>query len=137
MATLTLKNKAPKAVSASKAEKKKASPAPKAVAPTKKASPQQSTGTILYPSDLVIYSAVRKGLPKDVVTKALASIVEAMAETLANGGEIRLPGLGRFFIKHIPPRRAFDIKSKMMADLPAMRRAAFKVSKNIKSRLKK
>ena len=137
MATLTLAKKAQKAAPAGKAAKTTEDSASKAEGPTKKVAPQDSTGTILYQSDLVIYSAVRKGLPKPVVTKALGAIVEAIAETLSNGGEIRLPGLGRFFIKNIPPRRAFDIKSKTMADLPAMRRAAFKVSKNIKSRLKK
>ena len=127
----TPKKKSPKEASTRKAEKTNTSSAPKV-----SDAPKKRSGTILYQNDLIIYAAVRKGLPKPVVEKTLSALIEAIEETLSNGGEVRIPGFGQFLMRHANPRQAFNIKTRKMTALPATRRPVFKASQVMRDRMK-
>lgn len=102
----------------------------------KKTTEPQPKGTVLSGSDLVVYAAVRNGLSKPLMEKALNALLEAISESLGQGGEVRLMGFGTFSVRPFASRRAFNPQTKEAMTLPPGRRPVFRAGSLLKAKVK-
>lgn len=82
------------------------------------------------------YAAVRHGLLKSVINKSLEALLEAIEESLGQGGEVRLPGFGSFYVRNTSLRKAYNISTGEKMEIPAMRRPGFRPATALKDRVK-
>ena len=72
------------------------------------------------------------GTPKAIVERVLDGLRGVMETEFKNGGEISLPGVGKFSVKNQAERKGRNPKTGAEITIPAGRRVAFSASKGLK-----
>lgn len=62
-------------------------------------------------------------------------IIDALCNTLANGGRIEIRGFGSFGLNHRPPRQGRNPKTGVMVKVPARYMPHFKAGKELRERV--
>ncbi|MGB9887623.1 MAG: HU family DNA-binding protein [Moorellales bacterium] len=75
--------------------------------------------------DLISAAAHKSGLMKKQVAAGLGALMDAVAEALARGEEVRLQGFGTFRVRRAGPRKARDFKGGTV-EIPAGPRIVFR-----------
>ena len=76
------------------------------------------------------------GESKAVVERVLDGLRGVMETEFKDGGFVSLPGIGKLCVKATKARTARNPKTGELVDVPAGRRVAFSVAKNLKDILK-
>jgi len=79
--------------------------------------------------------AARLGMTPEDASRVVRGALALVAETLAEGGEVKLSGFGRFGIRERPAGRRKDPRNGRDLDVPARRRPVFKPSRLLSSRI--
>jgi len=74
---------------------------------------------------LVAAAAAKAGLPKKQVAAALGALLDSIAESLAAGEQVKLPGFGTFEIRQRAARKARDFRGGVI-EIPPGRRIVFR-----------
>ena len=88
-------------------------------------------------NELIKQISKRTGKAKDDVDEILTAFEGIVGDTLTGGGEVRIKGFGRFFIKRTSPR---NVRNPVTGELRAVQSRglpAFKFSTYIIERVKK
>jgi DNA-binding protein HU-beta len=67
--------------------------------------------------------------------KAVREAVDLIVAALLKDKEVKVTGLGIFRVKNRPARKGFNPATKLVVQLPASKRIAFKASKSLSSQL--
>lgn len=79
--------------------------------------------------------AARLGMAPDDASRVVRGALALVAETLADGGEVKLAGFGRFETRERPAGRRKDPRNGRDLEVPARRRPVFKASRILASRI--
>ncbi len=83
-------------------------------------------------SELADAVAEKAGLTKAQGADVINAFVSVVEETLAGGGEVRIPGFGSFSVAHRAAGKARNPRTGEMIDRPASKRPKFKAGKSFK-----
>lgn len=86
--------------------------------------------------ELIDDLATISGESKAAIARVLEALTQSVTSELEDGGEVTLPGLGKFSIGH---RSARTVTSPLVGgtmEIPATRTAKFKAAKPLKDALK-
>ncbi len=86
-------------------------------------------------SELADAVAEKAGLTKAQGADVVNAFVCVIEETLADGGEVRIPGFGSFSVAHRAAGKARNPRTGEMIDRPASKRPKFKAGKSFKDRV--
>lgn len=86
-------------------------------------------------TDFIEKLAEKAGLTKKDAAAAVNAYNELVAETLASGDKISMPGFGTFEVKARGERVGRNPKTKEAITIPASKSAAWKPSKTVKDAL--
>jgi DNA-binding protein HU-beta len=75
------------------------------------------------------------GLNKGDARKAVQATFDAIAEALAAGEEVNLPGFGKFTVKHTAAREGRNPATGATIAIPAGKKPAFSAGKGLKDRV--
>jgi DNA-binding protein HU-beta len=89
----------------------------------------------LHRSDLVRAIAADTGITQAVANKVLVSLLKVGRESIMNGDEINLAGIGTLVVKHTEERRGHNPATNQPITIPAGRKLSFKVAKELKAEL--
>ena len=87
--------------------------------------------------ELVKNIASDAGISQKVAGLALASVLEGVTMTLAEGGKVSLVGFGSFSVAHRAARKGINPKTKAPLKIPARNVPVFKAGKKLKDAVKK
>lgn len=87
--------------------------------------------------ELVSAVAAKSGLTKKDAEKAVAAVLEAITETLAEGGKVSLVGFGSFDVKERKAYTGHDPRTMKAIEIPAARIPSFKAGKGLKEAVAK
>lgn len=76
--------------------------------------------------DLIEYAAERTGVSRKETTAVVEAVLEYTADTLAEGGEVRLHGFGSFTTTKRPARKGRNPRTGVEVKIPATVVAKFK-----------
>lgn len=82
-------------------------------------------------SDIVDVVAASTKLSKADVGRALASVLESIAEALKRGESVSIIGFGTFSVKHRAARVGRNPQNGQAMDIQASRNPSFKPGKNL------
>ena len=83
-------------------------------------------------SDLLVTLASKLNSPKTSVDTVLRTLVDTVLESLKDGDDVHFLGLGRFYVKDVPPRvRKDPFNPARIISLPRRKRLVFKVAPKI------
>lgn len=82
--------------------------------------------------ELIAALAENSGQTKLATTAVLEALENFVGATLVHGGEVTLPGIGKFSVKDTPPRTGVSPANGQPYSKPAGRKVSFKVSKSLK-----
>ncbi|MDO4500127.1 MAG: HU family DNA-binding protein [Erysipelotrichaceae bacterium] len=85
---------------------------------------------------LVELVAESQGLTKKASTEIVDSIIEAMTNTLKDGGEVDLPGFGKFTVKERAARTGINPATGEKIKIEATKVPGFKAAKALKEAVK-
>ena len=88
-------------------------------------------------TEFVSAIADKTGFSKKDSEKALAAVLDTVAETLKSGEKVQLVGFGVFETKERAARTGRNIKTKEPIEIPASRTPGFKAGKLLKERVAK
>lgn len=83
-------------------------------------------------SELIAAVAEKAALSKKDAEAAVSAVLDVIADTLAEGEEVRLVGFGSFEVKHRKERMGLNPKTKTAVPIPATKVPAFKPGKALK-----
>lgn len=83
-------------------------------------------------SELADAVANKAGLTKAQGADAVNAVVSAIEESLAAGGDVRIPGFGSFSVAHRAAGKARNPRTGELVDRPASKRPKFKAGKSFK-----
>ena len=75
------------------------------------------------------------GLTKKQAGEAFDEVVAAIADMLASGERVSIPGLGSFSVAHRPARTGRNPATQKTITIPASKNVKFKIAKDFKDRL--
>lgn len=67
--------------------------------------------------------------------RVLETFVDCIAEAMAKGLTVSVPGLGRFGVRDTPPRPGRNPKTGVFAQVPGRRKPHFSMSRTIRERI--
>lgn len=83
-------------------------------------------------AELIASVATKTGFSKKDSEKAVAAIIGAVTESLANGESVQLVGFGTFEVKARAARKGINPRTKEEITIPASKLPAFKAGKALK-----
>ncbi len=83
-------------------------------------------------SELAEAVAAKAGMTKGQGAEVVNAFVSVVEETLAGGGEVRIPGFGSFSVAHRAAGKARNPRTGELVDRPASKRPKFKAGKSFK-----
>lgn len=83
-------------------------------------------------AELVEKVHATSGTPKAIVERVLDGLRGVMETEFKDGGEVSLPGVGKFSVKNHAERKGRNPKTGAEITIPAGRRVAFSASKSLK-----
>ena len=83
-------------------------------------------------AELIASVATKTGFSKKDSEKAVAAIIGAITESLANGEAVQLVGFGTFEVKSRAARKGINPRTKEEITIPASKLPAFKAGKALK-----
>lgn len=86
-------------------------------------------------SELVRRVAGRTGLRARVADAVVKDLLAMMAETLMEGGTVRISGFGTFSAKDRPPRTARSPRTGERVAVPAKRSIVFRASRKLRQEI--
>ncbi|MGB9767269.1 MAG: HU family DNA-binding protein [Sulfurihydrogenibium sp.] len=86
-------------------------------------------------SQLVSAVAEKAGIKKVVAEKAVNAAIEAVAEAIAKGERVAIPGLGVFNIRERKARKGRNPKTGKEITIPARKVVSFTAAKSLKEAL--
>lgn len=87
-------------------------------------------------SELIdIITSRQQSLPPKDVELSVNHILDAMSDTLSNGGRIEIRGFGSFSLHYCPPRKAHNPKTGAIVATYAKYRPHFKAGKELRERV--
>ncbi|MGC9120722.1 MAG: HU family DNA-binding protein [Sulfurihydrogenibium sp.] len=86
-------------------------------------------------SQLVSAVAKKAGIKKVVAEKAVNAAIEAVAEAIAKGERVAIPGLGVFNIRERKARKGRNPKTGKEITIPARKVVSFTAAKSLKEAL--
>ncbi len=87
-------------------------------------------------TELVEMVAQKSGLTKKDSEKALAAVLDGIAETLAKGEKVQLVGFGTFEVRHRQAREGRNPSTGESIKIAAQNAPAFKAGKALKDLIK-
>ena len=115
---------------AKKAPAKKAAPA-KAAKPTKFVS--VATGDVVTLKHLATDLAALHDLPKKQVEAVLGELITHITKQIKRGAKVRIPGFGILLVKKTAARMGRNPATGATIKIPAKKKVAFRVSKDLKA----
>ncbi len=88
-------------------------------------------------TELVAAVAAKTELTKKDAEKAVAAVLETVAETLAAGEKVQLVGFGTFETRERDARTAKNPRTGKAVEVPASRVPAFKAGQALKNKVAK
>ncbi len=88
-------------------------------------------------NDLVTVVANKTDLSKADSAAAVDSVLDAISEALAGGGEVRLVGFGTFSITHRRATEGRNPRTGEKIQIPASKQPKFKAGKGLKDAVNK
>ena len=88
-------------------------------------------------TELIAAVAAKTEMSKKDTEKALAAVLETVAETLAKGEKVQLVGFGTFEAKERGARTAKNPKTQELVEVAASRVPAFKAGQALKAKVAK
>ena len=88
-------------------------------------------------TELVAAVAAKTAMSKKDSEKALAAVLETVAETLAAGEKVQLVGFGTFETRERAPRTAKNPKTQELVEVAASRVPTFKAGQALKAKVAK
>ena len=88
-------------------------------------------------TELVAAVAAKTELSKKNAEKAVAAVLETVAETLAAGEKVQLVGFGTFETRERDARTAKNPRTGKAVEVPASRVPAFKAGQALKNKVAK
>jgi DNA-binding protein HU-beta len=98
--------------------------------------PKQPVPQTLYKTMLVRRVAQRTQRPQPVVQQTLTTALDVIAQALARGETVTLPGFGTFYTREQPASSVRAIRSRQPLTVPAHRVAAFRVGDVLKRQVR-
>ena len=83
-------------------------------------------------TELVAAVAEKSGLSKKDAEKAVASVIDVIVESVANGEKVQLVGFGTFEQRQRNARTGCDPRTKQQIEIPASKVPAFKAGNAFK-----
>ncbi len=83
-------------------------------------------------TELIAAAAEASGVSKRDAERVLNAAIDAVTQTLAQGGRVQLSGFGTFEVKHRSARMGRNPKTREAVEIPAARVPDFKPSKALK-----
>jgi DNA-binding protein HU-beta len=84
-------------------------------------------------TELVERIAFETGLPKAHAARAIEVMIDTMAQWLASGDRVAIPGLGSFYTSDRPARQVRNPRTGEMVSVSASRTVRFRPGKELKS----
>lgn len=84
-------------------------------------------------ADFTVAVAAKLGSTKADAAKALDAVLDAVAEALAKGEDIRLPGFGTFEVRETAEKRGRNPRTGEEVTIPAGKQPKFKAGAALKS----
>ena len=88
-------------------------------------------------TELVAAVAEKSGLSKKDAEKAVASVIDVIVESVANGEKVQLVGFGTFEQRQRNARTGCDPRTKQQIEIPASKVSAFKAGNAFKEAVNK
>ena len=88
-------------------------------------------------TELVAAVAEKSGLSKKDEEKAVASVIDVIVESVANGEKVQLVGFGTFEQRQRNARTGCDPRTKQQIEIPASKVPAFKAGNAFKEAVNK
>ena len=88
-------------------------------------------------TELIAAVAAKTEMSKKDTEKALAAVLETVAETLAKGEKVQLVGFGTFEAKERGARTAKNPKTQELVEVAASRVPSFKAGQALKAKVAK
>jgi nucleoid DNA-binding protein len=98
--------------------------------------PKQLAPQTLYKTTLVRRVAQRTQRAQPVVQQTLTTALDIIAQALARGETVTLPGFGTFYTRQQPASSVRHIRSHQPLTVPAHRVAAFRVGDVLKRQVR-
>ena len=98
--------------------------------------PKPSHRPTLYKTTLVRRVAQRTQRPQRVVQHTLAAALDVIAQALARGETVTLPGFGTFYTREQPESRVRPIRGGQPLTIPSHRVAAFRAGEVLKRQVR-
>lgn len=99
--------------------------------------PKQAAPATLYKTTLIRRVAQRTQRSQPVVQQTIAAALVVIAQALARGETVTLPGFGTFYTREQPPSTVRHIRSGQPLTIPAHRVAAFRVGDVLKRQVRR
>ena len=87
-------------------------------------------------TEFVAAIAEKAGLSKKDADKAVAALIETIAETLKKGDKVQLVGFGTFEVRERPARTGRNPQTNATIEIPASKVPAFKAGAALKTAVK-
>ncbi len=88
-------------------------------------------------AELIAIVAEKANLTKKDADKAIAAVVDAITEALANGDKVQLVGFGTFEVRERSARTGLNPRTKETIEIPASKQPAFKAGQALKDAVAK
>ncbi len=88
-------------------------------------------------TELVAAVAEKSGISKKDAEKAVASVIDVIVESVANGEKVQLVGFGTFEQRQRNARTGCDPRTKQQIEIPASKVPAFKAGNAFKEAVNK
>jgi len=82
--------------------------------------------------DFIKAVAAKAGLSQDATSKALASMIEVVTDSLQGGQDVSITGFGSWKVSHRAKRNGVNPKTGAKMQIPAMKTPVFRAGKTLK-----
>ncbi|MGZ7444940.1 HU family DNA-binding protein [Paenibacillus sp. TH7-28] len=87
-------------------------------------------------TELIKAVAEHTGVEQKAVKRLVPIVFEMIADTIANGEKVNIPGFGCFESKDTSARKARNLQTGEEVAVPASKKPAFKAAKALKDKIK-
>lgn len=86
-------------------------------------------------ADLISAVSTKSGVSKNTAEEVLGSLTQLISETVADGGEIKIPGFGSFKMRTRAARTGRNPKTGETMNISASKNVVFKPAKALKDQV--